>query len=435
MAIILTVTDATGAFGVVGQYLNGLSNLSLATTGLLGAYAKYYLDGSEISPGLDSASGAHYTYGVINLSEGTHTFMVRGFTQPDGHLAIYGDTASVAITVKNYTAPSISAFSAQRCLSDGTIKGTGTNIKYSLATALDPVTISGVNKNTTSIKLRYRIKGTTPWTDIVLTTTLFSWNVTDIVLTGLTLLASNSYDFGVYINDRWKYAQMDTLIPRDIRPFNFKMITGLLSIAVGTLADEAGKFKVVLASKFTETVEFFRAPVFTDIPNSIKALGLVAAHAIAYPRGAMSANTYYMFKWTEIANSDNVNLEPWKLGADTGYIRGWKVKRAGWYRFSHIVRWNSGSTESSSNVSTSVVPSANVANIADSLTRAQIDALSTYLLNRYLPSTTSAVTESMTTDCVYMDADTVIVVFGMTGQGKTQDTTAAFGRFSIERVA
>lgn len=161
----------------------------------------------------------------------------------------------------------------------------------------------------------------------------------------------------------------------------------------------------------------------------------MAAHAVAYPRGSMTNGTYYMMKWTQVQNSDSVNLEPWKLTSDSGFIRGWKVKQSGWYRFSHILRWNSGSNLANSIVYSAVVPSINVASIADTLTTTQIEALSPSPLVQYLPGTTSSITQAMTTDCVYMAADTVIVVFATTTQVKTQETVASFGRFSIERVA
>lgn len=316
----LTLSDASGALTTTGVALNGLSDLTAHFSSDLytAFYISYVLDGTRLIYTSYAGGASSYHLGLVSLSEGEHTLTVTTLRYALNHYPNQQiDTATITFTVKDYATPAISAFSVQRCDVSGNVKGTGTYAKYTLTAAIDPVTVGGVNKNVPLIKLRYKIKGTSVWTDIPLSTTDFTWGVSGVIIAGLSILASNSYDFGVYVSDLWKFAQAEVMVPRDVRPFNAQMISDLLSVCIGSLADEAGKFKCVLASKFTDVVSFLgtvsfaetvtltKAPVFTDKPNSRKALGVptvasgvvnvsvgsdaITTVAVTFPTGLFSA--------------------------------------------------------------------------------------------------------------------------------------------------
>ena len=272
MAVAVSITDSSGAYTIVGQYLNGISNLTFAATGITYNYGVFVLDDQRLCVTAPTSGAISFALGVISLAAGTHTLVLQGWGQVVGITKT--NLATLSFTVKAYTAPSITSFTAQRCLSDGTVKSSGTYVKYTLIAAIDPVTISGVNKNAPVIKLRYRVSGVSTWTDIPLTTSAFSWNASTLVLATPTLPVGTTYDFGAYVADRWKTASAQTVLPRYSKAFNVQWLQNALSVCIGSLADEVGKFKVVLPSKFTDTVEFGVAPSFEDAAGSKSALGI-----------------------------------------------------------------------------------------------------------------------------------------------------------------
>lgn len=263
-----TITDNRGAYAIVSQYLKGVSDLTLnANSPASNELCAYFeVDGARVGCLPFYPSNLALNIGVIDLTAGAHVVKLKTYSSyatlpgvtpttyvPTGTLI---STYTVNITVANYTKPSITAYSAQRCDSSGVVKGSGTYIKYSLTAAIDPVNIGGTNKNTTAIKILYRVQGTTPYSEKVLTSTVFSWNVSNTRITDVVLPASNTYEVVASVVDRWGSALSGAVLPRDVLPFSAKMISNLLSVAIGTLADEAGKLKVALASKFTQAVEF-----------------------------------------------------------------------------------------------------------------------------------------------------------------------------------
>lgn len=274
---VFAVTDPSGALGVVGRFLRGISSMAfhLSSPATNEKYARIYLDGVLVASGYIPLSGLSLSYGEVQLSEGVHTVKCYVWNlDPGNHAMPTVSTYTVEITVKNYAAPVISTFSAQRCLADGTPSGAGVYVKYALTAAIDSVTVDGVDRNAPLIALRYREKGAEEWTTVQLSDGDFAWNEAGAVVAALTLPASITFDFGAHVSDRWKFAAAETALPRDVRPFNARMINGHLSTCIGTLADEEGKHKVVQPAKFTEGVEFVKAPEFDDPAAAREALGI-----------------------------------------------------------------------------------------------------------------------------------------------------------------
>lgn len=274
---VFAVTDPSGALGVVGRFLRGISSMAfhLSSPATNEKYARIYLDDVLVASGNIPTGGLSLSYGEVQLSEGVHTVKCYVWNlDPGNHAMPTVSTYTVEITVKNYTAPVISAFSAQRCLANGTPNGSGVYVRYALTAAIDPVTVGGVDRNAPLIALRYREKGAEGWTTVQLSDEDFAWNEAGAVVAALTLPASITFDFGAYVSDRWKFAAAETALPRDVRPFNARMINGHLSTCIGTLADEEGKHKVVQPAKFTEGVEFVKAPEFDDPAAAREALGI-----------------------------------------------------------------------------------------------------------------------------------------------------------------
>ena len=305
---IFAVTDSSGALGVVGRFLRGISSMGfeLSSPAYNEKYARVNLDDVLVASGNIPTGGLSLSYGEVQLSEGVHTVKCYVWNvDPKNSFILPVSTYTVEITVKNYTAPVISAFSAQRCLANGTPNGSGVYVRYALTAAIDPVTVDGVDRNAPLIALRYREKGAEEWTTVQLSDEDFAWNEAGAVVAALTLPASITFDFGAYVSDRWKFAAAETALPRDVRPFNARMINGHLSTCIGTLADEEGKHKVVQPTKFTEDVEFVKAPVFVDRSGALAKLSPVVLMRLptAESAGYNATYRYWLLDWTQILSN------------------------------------------------------------------------------------------------------------------------------------
>ena len=208
-------------------------------------------------------------------------------------------------------------------------------------------------------------------------------------------------------------------------------------VAIGKYCEAAGPgFDVAKDTIFRDDVQFEHAPVFDDQPNSLKNIGAIAAEAIAFPRAA------HMLRVPTIWKSGRKSRTPmpliWSLFAiagDTDLIRGWTVKRAGWYQLNAQVKFNSGSTAATSTMYLIGVEAANVASILDTRTAAQIDAMAINPCPLWVPATSAAVTNVAVSRCVYLPADAVVVVYCVIGANKNQEATASHSHFSIARMA
>ena len=121
-------------------------------------------------------------------------------TDSRGRTAAYSTTFNVL----DYSPPSITAFSAERCSSDGSAAQLdGTNVRYSFSgkvTALN-------NKNGLSCVVYYKLKSATAWTTAE-QMAITSYTVTAIKkLLSQTYDALNSYDLKVRLTDYFYYVE------------------------------------------------------------------------------------------------------------------------------------------------------------------------------------------------------------------------------------
>lgn len=107
-------------------------------------------------------SGSSFTSNVLRNS-GTITITTK-VTDSRGRTA----SKSTTITIVDYYAPSISKFTVQRCLSDGTLNDEGTYLKCVYSYAIAPVN----SKNDKVVKIQYL--NNSEWTDIATVTNGYS---------------------------------------------------------------------------------------------------------------------------------------------------------------------------------------------------------------------------------------------------------------------
>ncbi|MBC8542502.1 DUF859 family phage minor structural protein [Bianquea renquensis] len=156
----LTSLTATRVDGSVpsawATYVKGKSKVTLAISGAAGSYGST-IKGYSISGGGYSSTASSYTTGYLNTT-GTITFTAY-VTDSRGRKS---DSKTVSITVYDYTAPTITAFTAFRCNSSGTADpSNGTYIKCSGSYSI--ASVNGKNSATTHATY-YRAKGASSWT-------------------------------------------------------------------------------------------------------------------------------------------------------------------------------------------------------------------------------------------------------------------------------
>lgn len=183
-------TANIGAFSDVGGLVpsswgilvQGKSKLSFSVSGTPGT-------GSSIKSYSTSVAG-----NVYNTQDITTDFLSTSgsaiLTVTDNRDRI--GTASREYTVYQYSKPSITKATAERCLENGTLSDNGTYLKYSFAS-----TISSCNgNNTATYQLGYKTKNASSYTYVNINN-----DVTDVVLPDVTFSANISYEIQFRVTD------------------------------------------------------------------------------------------------------------------------------------------------------------------------------------------------------------------------------------------
>lgn len=225
----VTVEDTnTTVVSRIAAFVKGLSTLSVAITAA-GVY------GSTISSYRTSLDGVNYTAASFTASKklsaaGDMTMTVT-VTDSRGRTATYTTTFNVL----DYSPPSITAFSAERCNSDGSAAQLdGTKARYSFAgkvTALN-------NKNGLSCVVYYKLKTATAWTTAEqMAITSYTLSATNKLLSQ-TFDALYSYDLKVRLTDYFYYVEQAVSIGTKGVILDF-MADGT-GIGIGKVAETSG---------------------------------------------------------------------------------------------------------------------------------------------------------------------------------------------------
>ncbi len=212
----------------IAAFVKGLSTLSVAITA-----ASVY--GSTISSYRTSLDGVNYTAASFTatkkLSVAGDMTMTVTVTDSRGRTATYTTTFNVL----DYSPPSITAFSAERCNSDGSAAQLdGTKARYSFAgkvTALN-------NKNGLSCVVYYKLKSATAWTTAEqMAITSYTLSATNKLLSQ-TFDALYSYDLKVRLTDYFYYVEQAVSIGTKGVILDF-MADGT-GIGIGKVAETSG---------------------------------------------------------------------------------------------------------------------------------------------------------------------------------------------------
>lgn len=186
---VLAVSDATGAFAKYGAYVQGQSKFALVVTPTI-AY------GSEIASYQITADGKTYTQADVTtdaIAGNGELTLTAKVTDRRGRTS---DATSQTVQVLPCRAPVISAYSAQRCGSDGTPDEEGLYIKVTFSAQIAPLN----DINTAEYSVKYRVAGTDDWTSLPLTDYDGQYSVVDGAAV-FAAAAANAWDVRIAAKD------------------------------------------------------------------------------------------------------------------------------------------------------------------------------------------------------------------------------------------
>ena len=200
------LTTSPAVATIVGKYVQNLSNIRLIVAGAAGAY------GSSISSYTISYNSSNYGSSQIDtgfIAWSGNSNVVATITDSRGR-TFSNISSPLVLNALSYSVPTISAFTIQRCLSNGTIDPLGTYAKVVRSGSASSL-LNGTEKNTIAAKVYYKDRaGVSPanFTEITnmtvaATATLTAVGSTPIVSTSAIALATKSYDFKLEIVDKF----------------------------------------------------------------------------------------------------------------------------------------------------------------------------------------------------------------------------------------
>ena len=148
-------------------------------------------------------TSASFTSNTLNTA-GTLTMTVT-VTDSRGRTA----SKSQSITVLDYSPPSLTQFSAERCNADGTAAQVdGANVRVSLAGSVSPVG----SRNSISCMVYYKLSSATAWTQAAsVAAGNYAVSATNLLLSP-TFDVLNSYDLKVRLTDAFYYVEQTVSI-------------------------------------------------------------------------------------------------------------------------------------------------------------------------------------------------------------------------------
>lgn len=184
------VTDKSGLTDIYGGYVKTLSYFDVVITPTI-AY------GSPIKTYRSNANGnvytvAEYTTETVNTS-GTQTITAT-VTDARGRVS---DTASVSVTVLDYSRPAVTALAVRRCDADGTENNNGTYVEVTFSATVTALS----NLNTATYTLNYKKGSETDWTSVALDDLNNQYTVSDYTYIFAADEAS-SYNVEIALSDR-----------------------------------------------------------------------------------------------------------------------------------------------------------------------------------------------------------------------------------------
>ena len=246
----------------IAAFVKSLSTLAVEITAA-GVY------GSTISSYRTSLDGVTYTAASFTatkkLSVAGDMTMTVTVTDSRGRTATYTTTFNVL----DYSPPSIRAFSAERCNSDGSAAQLdGTKVRYSFQGSVTSLN----NKNGLSCVVYYKLKSATAWTTAEqMAITSYTVTATNKLLSQ-TYDALNSYDLKVRLTDYFYYVEQAVSIGTKGVILDF--LADGTGVGIGKVAETSGYIECGWPLKLSSPLAIaYGGTGATSAANALAALG------------------------------------------------------------------------------------------------------------------------------------------------------------------
>lgn len=204
-------TSTKTAKGTISSTIKpAISSVSLSeyVSGIATQFGAYIQNKSRISGTVNASAGSGSSIEAYKITINGATYSSRSFTtnvlKTSGSNSYSvtvtdkrGRTASTSGTfnVLAYTEPTISKFTVIRSDADGTNNDEGAYAKINATASITSLS----SKNTKSFLLRYRVKGSSSWTNIETYTSGYSYSVTNKIVPNISV--DSAYDFQLVATD------------------------------------------------------------------------------------------------------------------------------------------------------------------------------------------------------------------------------------------
>lgn len=267
-----TATPVAAGAATTYGYVKGLSKCNLAIGTVTNSYGAT-IDSYSISGGGFSSTTSSLATGNLN-NAGAITFTAK-VTDTRGRT----DTATVSITVYDYSVPSISAFSARRCNSLGTILDDGTYLSV-LAT----YSFSSVNsQNTVTTSVQYKKSTTTTWATGVAVTS----GAAKVIGGGL-VTADSSFDVIITVADKFNSVTKTVVVPTAYAVID--ILKGGKGMSIGKIAETSNLLDVNMDIKARQNLSL-TGNLNVSFGNVNSETGRTAARGELYTYNTISTNT------------------------------------------------------------------------------------------------------------------------------------------------
>jgi hypothetical protein len=153
---------------------------------------------------------------------------------------------AVSVTVVAYSAPSITAFSVQRCDASGTADDSGDYAKITYSYAVSSVS----KKNTCSAKIEYKQSSATSWAGTLATSTAYSKSTSVVPITVLS--SENQWDIRLTVTDYFSSATYTAILPSAAVIMDF--LADGTGMGIGQVSEKSGTLQVGMDAEFNGDV-------------------------------------------------------------------------------------------------------------------------------------------------------------------------------------
>lgn len=285
----IQVLDNTGIKDIYGNLVKGLSKLYVKTTA--GQAYKSPIKAYNVT-----ANGVRYTAAEIVtgvLSKAGTTTVTATVTDGRGRVSA---AATASFDVLDYTAPTVTKLTVQRCNEDGTANKRGAYCKVTFSAVITSLN----SKNTAIYYLRYKKTSDAAYTQVTMSAQTGKYAVTNysyIFAAG----TGNSYDVELQAVDRHATGSRSAKCPTASSVFSwrgFRSSSGVEDGAgIGRVPDRANALQVGWETEFDKTVIRFGNKYTLSSPGVANTTGFVRMAQITVT--AANADTPITFIFTQ----------------------------------------------------------------------------------------------------------------------------------------